>query len=420
MSKKLAITRTKRYKIQSLKYKCWSAKMAEKLYDSPHQFEPLMPSSRHQQLFDKAANLTRAASALGGSAHTVTRAAIRELVRAMNSYYSNRIEGQGTHPLNIERALRHEFSAQPAIAHLQKVALAHIEAERELEARITAGESALSSKFLTAAHYALYSRLAPGDRTTEDGRVVAPGEIRAENVEVGNHLPPDHASVPRFLHRMDEVYDRPLQFGQHLIAVACAHHRSAWVHPFLDGNGRAARLQSHCALWPLSDGLWSPSRGLARSQKAYYATLNNADRPRRGDLDGRGNLTEAGLCEWVDFFLDICADQVRFMGNMLDLDNIRRRIEALITFRAVEDKAIRREAILPLHHVFAAGPITRGEFSQMTGLGERTARTIISRLLKTGLLQSDSTVAPVRFGLPLDALQFLFPDLYPEAATQPD
>lgn len=390
------------------------------MYDSPHQFEPLMPSLQHHGLLDKAAEITRSATALVGSAHAVTRAAVRELVRSMNSYYSNRIEGQGTHPLNIERALRKEFSEQPAIAHLQKVALAHIEAERELEARVTAGESALSSKFLIASHHALYSRLTESDRTTEDGRVVVPGQIREENGEVGGHLPPVHGSLPRFLARMDEVYARPMGWDQHLVAVACAHHRAAWVHPFLDGNGRAARLQSHCALWPLSDGLWSPSRGLARSQKDYYAMLGKADHPRRGDLDGRGNLTEAGLCEWADFFLGVCADQVRFMGNMLDLDNMKRRIEALITFRAGEDKGIRKEAILPLHHVFAAGPIARGEFSQMTGLGERTARSLISRLVKTGLLQSDSAVGPVRFGLPLDALQFLFPDLYPEAATKPD
>jgi uncharacterized membrane protein len=47
----------------------------------------------------------------------------------------------------------------------------------------------------------------------------------------------------------------------------------------VDGNGRAVRLQSHCALWTLSDGLWSPSRGLARNTDGYYARLINADAP---------------------------------------------------------------------------------------------------------------------------------------------
>jgi hypothetical protein len=91
-----------------------------------------------------------------------------------------------------------------------------------------------------------------------------------------------------------------------------------------------------------------------------------------------------------------------------------------VTYRSTEDKDIRREAILPLHHVFAAGPVARGECIQMTGLGERTGRKVLSRLIHTGLLASDSHVGPVRIGLPLDALSFLFPELYPEAATKPE
>ena len=89
---------------------------------------------------------------------------------------------------------------------------------------------------------------------------------------------------------------------------------------------------------------------------------------------------------------------------------------ALITFRATQDKGIRSEAILPLYHLFLAGPTPRGEFQQMTGLGERTARTLLWRLIETGLVTSAGHTAPLRFAFPLDVLQFLLPDLYPEAA----
>lgn len=357
---------------------------------------------------------------LTGAAHATSRATIRELVRSMNSYYSNRIEGQSTHPLNIAQALRKEFSDKPDVARLQRVAIAHIEAERELEGLTSAGESPMSSEFLKKAHHALYSRLDQSDLITEDGHIVIPGVVRTDNVKIGNHVPPKADTLPLFLDRLDAVYNRQRSWDIHLISVACMHHRVAWVHPFLDGNGRAVRLQSHCALWSLSDGLWSPSRGLARTTTDYYAHLHNADALRRGDLDGRGNLTTAGLLEWVNFFLDICTDQITFMSRMLELDSMKRRIEALITLRGAYDKAIRPEAILPLHHVFAAGPVTRGEFAQMTGLGERTARALISRLLQDGLLVSDTPLGPVRWGLPLDALQILFPEFYPEVDTKRD
>lgn len=390
------------------------------MYDSVHQFEPLLPSNLPPSLLDKATEIALSALRLSAAAHPDSRSTVRELVRSMNSYYSNRIEGQGTHPLNIERALRKEFSDKPDVARLQRVAIAHIAAERELEASVASGESALASTFLTKSHQILYSRLSDADRSTPDGHLIAPGTLRIAEVEVGRHLPPTAASLPRFLARMDQVFDQPRSWEMQIIAVACAHHRAAWVHPFLDGNGRAIRLQSHCALWCLSDGLWSPSRGLARKQQDYYSKLHNADQPRRGDLDGRGNLTTMGLLAWIEFFLDICLDQVSFMTRMLELDGMKRRIEALISFRAGQDKAYRAQASLPLYHLFAAGPLSRGEFTQLTGLGERTARSLMSHLLKQGLLKSDTTAGPVRFGLPLDALQFLLPELYPEAATRPD
>jgi Fic family protein len=74
-----------------------------------------------------------------------------------------------------------------------------------------------------------------------------------------------------------------------VIALAAAHHRLAWIHPFLDGNGRSARLHTHIGLGALglTHGLWSPMRGLARSQSQYYERLIAADQPRQGDIDGR-------------------------------------------------------------------------------------------------------------------------------------
>ncbi|GAC1607422.1 MAG: Fic family protein [Aquirhabdus sp.] len=385
------------------------------MYDSPHQFEPASLSDRQlEEIQPIAEAIVLSSIKLTSAAHETTRATLRELVRKMNSYYSNRIEGQSTHPRNIERALQNDFSQQPDEARLQRIAMAHIDAEKELEGRL-GDQSALQTAFLIDAHRALYARLDPQDRLSEDGEVIVPGEIRTRDVEVGRHVPPTAASLPAFLKRLNEVYGTARSWERVLIAAACAHHRVAWVHPFLDGNGRAVRLQSHCALWKLSEGLWSPSRGFARSTAAYYAALHNADSPRRGDLDGRGNLSALGLLEWVKYFLGVCDDQVSYMSKMLALDGIKQRIEALIVYRSMQDKAIRREAILPLIHIFGMGPVTRGEFSQMTGLGERSARSLLSRLLVDKLLVTDSAYGPIRFGLPLDSLHLLFPNLYPEA-----
>lgn len=387
-------------------------------YTHPRQFEPLLPQQRLDELRTRTRAVVEKSFQLASRAHPTTIASLRELVRAMNSYYSNRIEGQSTHPRNIARALRKDFSDKPDVAQLQRLALAHIDAECILEQRVAGGENALSSTFLVQAHEELYVRLSTADRTTVDGMVVKPGFLRTDQVAIGRHEPPLWSSVPDFLARMDEVYLRDHSLDDILIRIASAHHRAAWVHPFYDGNGRAVRLQTHCALWSISAGLWSMSRGLARNRDTYYAKLHAADNHRQGDLDGRGNLSEKMLWEWCKWFIAIAEDQVNFMTKMLSLDEMKARISALVIFRSQFDKGIREEAIVPLFHMFLAGPMARGEFQQMTGLGERTARSLLSKLIETGLVVSQGHTAPVQIAFPLDALQFLLPELYPEAATQ--
>src|SRR5581483_9115744 len=99
-----------------------------------------------------------------------------------------------------------------------------------------------------------------------------------------------------------------------IVAIAAAHHRFNYIHPFPDGNGRVSRLMSH-AMAQLAGigahGLWSISRGLARGLTApseYKRMMDLADMPRQGDLDGRGNLSLKALNEFVLWFLKVCLD----------------------------------------------------------------------------------------------------------------
>lgn len=389
------------------------------VYDQPHQFEPLLPSRKLDELSEATRRIFEKSSELKASASPEARTALREIVRSMNSYYSNRIEGQGTHPANIARALKSDFSDKPDVAKGQRVALAHIEAERELEALVTTEAAALSSGFLRKAHESLYGRLPPQDRMTEDGRLIVPGELRRHDVAVGRHQPPTWASVPRFLGRMDEVYGRLKGVDAMLYTVAAAHHRMAWTHPFEDGNGRAVRLQTHCALLALNGGLWSVNRGLARHRERYYEMLDGADGARQGDLDGRGNLSEKMLWAWCEYFIELCEDQVKFMASMLDLARLKDRIRAYVTVRGIVDgiAEYREEAVLALQTVACGGGVSRGDFVQMMGLEARTARKVISRFLKDGLLKSEGHRSDLSIGFPLASLSILLPNLYPEAST---
>ncbi len=390
------------------------------MYTAPHQFEPLLPAdARMEPLLAKAHDLSRLATTLAG---TRVPPELRGLLRSMNSYYTNRIEGQHTRPHEIDQALRQDFSQDAALAAKQRLAVAHIEAEQALETRYSGADGARALYSVDAVldiHRALFARLPPADLLTPEQEPIAPGALRQRDVQVGQHVAPAHASVPLFFARWSAFYGGVRRGEAALVALACAHQRLGWVHPFVDGNGRVMRLHTHTWLTAqgYTGGLWSPLRGFARSTERYYALLADADSLRRGDLDGRGNLSEQALIAWADYVLDTCLDQVRFMAAMLDFETLKARIEACLVFESTVLKhGVRTEALRPLHYLFLSGEdMARGDFKALLGMGDRSATDALGALVKRGLLKSDSPQGKVRFGLPQHALRFLFPQLWPEA-----
>lgn len=398
-----------------------------KQYDAPHLFEPLLPQEhRMGALLEKASDLIREAASLGASAAPGAAVQLRELLRSMNSYYTNRIEGEHTRPSDIERALLKDFSKESDVARRQRLAVSHIQTEiaceRLIQAKLDSGETVIpwlySTQALVWLHLQLFGGLTPEDLTLADGSLLTPGQVRTRGVAVGIHEAPNAEALPSFLSRWEEVYGHSRRGEASIVALAAAHHRLAWVHPFLDGNGRVARLHTHLALHAqgLTNGLWSPLRGFARSEEKYRGMLKAADEHRRGDLDGRGNLTEAGLIDWISYTLETCIDQVRFMRKLLDVGSMRERIQAALIFEESKKTGVRKEAALALHYLFSTNSeLGRAAFKQMTGLGERVATDLISSLLKNGYLATDSAYGALRFAIPRSALRFYFPDLWPEA-----
>jgi Fic family protein len=75
----------------------------------PYRIEPCFPSTLPTELVDVIAELARISAVLGQRLHPTTAVSLAELVRVMNCYYSNLIEGHNTRPRDIERALAAEL-----------------------------------------------------------------------------------------------------------------------------------------------------------------------------------------------------------------------------------------------------------------------------------------------------------------------
>jgi Fic family protein len=379
--------------------------------------EPLLPDDR-QELEDLATDLVAKASTLAGRLHPVMRGSVGDLVRSMNCYYSNLIEGHNTLPIDIDRALHDDFSKEPERRNLQLEARAHIEVQRMID-RGEAPSPVLSVDFIIWTHKNFCERLPAellvAEHPTTKAKVkMVPGELRKDHVKVGMHIPPPPTDLPAFLTRFAEGYSsKHLSRLRKIIGVAASHHRLAWIHPFLDGNGRVTRLFSHARLRELDVGseLWAVSRGLARRVGDYKANLQAADEPRRGDLDGRGNLTMAGLIDFCKFFLTTCVDQVDFMAGLLEPEELLRRME-IWTEEETRAKRLPKGSWPLLREAVMAGEYARGNAPALTGYEERQARTVLNTLIDKGYLTSPTRRSPVKLGFPTSVVDRWFPRLY--------
>ncbi|MBF0380772.1 MAG: Fic family protein [Magnetococcales bacterium] len=381
--------------------------------------EPMMPSTGNIELEDLAVSLVEEAAGLASKLHPTVINSVSELVRSMNCYYSNLIEGHDTHPRDIARALKKDFSKNPIQRDLQKEARAHILVQQTIDSGKSQGGTADIIR-IGWIHMAFYRRLSESSRWVEDPNTgekykVISGKFRTRSVIVGQHVPIEHSNIVRFLQRFEEAYNpKRLSRVQQIIAAAASHHRLLWIHPFLDGNGRVARLFSHAFLKDVGvgSGLWSISRGLARNETEYKRHLIVADGYRTGDLDGRGNLSEKGLTSFCLFFLNKCIDQIQFMESLLAPKDLLGRIERY-SIQQIEVGNLPLGSRELLREAFLTGEFPRGKASSITGYKERQARTILQTLTKKGLLISDGQRKPVRLGFPDHILDYWLPLLYP-------
>jgi Fic family protein len=382
--------------------------------------EPMAPEEASRQLDDDILPLVAEANQLAGRIHPILRDSIGDLVRSMNCYYSNLIEGHDTHPRDIDRALANDFSAEPTKRDLQKEAVAHIHVQRLIDTGRDPDAWPASAAYASWLHEEFCSRLPPEmlfvtDEKTGGRLEIVPGEWRKRDVQVGRHVPPPYELLPRFMARFDTAYGSPpLSKTRQIQTVGAVHHRLLWIHPFLDGNGRVARLMSHALFKRLGIGtsLWSVARGLARDEDRYKSLLAQADGPREGDRDGRGNLTQRGLIEFCKFFLDRSVDQIRFMSGLLEPATLLTRIEIHIE-EEVRAKRLLRGSFAVLREAVMNGEVERSKIPALTGYEERGARNVTAGLVDRGMLIAATHRAPLRLAFPADVTERWFPNLYP-------
>jgi len=398
---------------------------APKSKNPAYYLAPLLPGKVNiGPLKDMAQEIIAASAGLEGKVAKETAIVLGDQLRLINSYYSNLIEGHKTTIPDINMAIQKKFSQDPEKKYAQELCASHVETEKRSMELVNAPQkfNICGQQFLSGIHAAFYANLPEEHLYTHTPKgfskvPVNPGQIRDVNVSVDGRTlhGPDCQDLPALLKTFAQSYS-PDQFhgDERLIAIAASHHRLTWLHPFRDGNGRVARLFSGLYLTRIGvnkSNLWSLSRGLSRNKKQYMFELWATDSP--DEQNGAHYFDDDLLADFCRFFFEICLDQIRFMEDLLRLDQIETRIDWYVETRAKNDKkSLRIEAAKLLRAVFMRGAIPRGMAVEILNMSERNARRIVSALIKDGLLQSQSHRAALTIGLPIGVLPYYFPDLY--------
>lgn len=346
---------------------------------------------------------------------------LTHVLEIVNSYSSNRMEGNPTKISDIFSAKEGHLASTVVERNYQLEHLAHIETAESMRLTLIQNPtlSPADPDFLQTLHKRFYEALPDSMRfgIKETGEKVPfiPGQYRIHGVLVGRHRAVSAYEVPDVMQEFARAYRWDDDSNADaLVDVAAAHHRFLWIHPFPDGNGRVARLMTEAMAIRLGmsgGGLYSVSRGLARRRPEYDARLAAADVTRHGDLDGRGNLTLKGLIEFCEFFLEVMSDQINFMADSMEFPTLYSRYGRFLNVLRAEKRLSGSEATV-LSHLFRVGEMPRGAIQRVAGVERRQATTIASRLLGENWVKSSSPKGPLRFKANRDVSRALFPDFF--------
>ncbi|KND47594.1 MAG: hypothetical protein AB201_01525 [Parcubacteria bacterium C7867-006] len=169
-----------------------------------------------------------------------------------------------------------------------------------------------SRYFISEIHKILVDGLTPPP-TGEGSRY--PGQFRPVNVTINKSslISPEHVQVPEYMEELLGFVNQPRTSQYHLLVMALAHHRMAWIHPFDNGNGRMVRMFTYALLikqgFKVKSGrIINPTAIFCMDRNKYYEKLAHAD-----------SGTREGVLEWCTYVLEGLRSEIEKIDNLLDL-----------------------------------------------------------------------------------------------------
>lgn len=303
-------------------------------------------------------------------------AGLQESARLSSARYSTYIEGNRLSQEQIDLVIRHKQNI-PGRAREEKEVLGYYAALEELE-KLADQNQAISQEAIQYLHALVMGggkkNCAPtAYRTVQN--VIREG-ITGKIV----YLPPEAKDVPGLMH--DLVTWLQTTKDEHLpypLRAAIAHYQFATIHPYLDGNGRTARLLATLVLYKGGyglNGIYSLEEYYAKDLLAYYTALDLG--PSHNYYQGRA---EADITPWINYF---CAGMRESFEKVKSHAFLAQSKGALDFSKELASLDPRKRKIISL---FARKKtISTADIAKLLNIKPRTARALCNALAQQGFL----------------------------------
>lgn len=220
----------------------------------------------------------------------------------------------------------------------------------------------------------IHKRLVKGVR----GNSAAPGEYRkiqnyVVNSKTGEtvYTPPPAYEIQSMMHELANYINNTGDV--HPVFVSgIAQFQLVHIHPFLDGNGRSARLLSTLCLYRKGydfKRLFTISEYYDRNRSDYYKAIQSV---RENDLD---------LTGWLEYFTHALSEQMQEIKSKGEVFMRADALERRHDLSARQTKAV--------YHLLQHGELTIKEYAELcTDIPRRSLQRDLKDLVDKGLLRT--------------------------------
>jgi len=296
-------------------------------------------------------------------------AKLRREALVRSAYHSTSIEGN---PLSLQE-VTDLLAGRNVLAHARdkQEVLNYAEVLRYIDRHFLGQERPITEETVLHLHALMVKDVLLPAETGRYRRVPVVVGVPATGEIV--YRPPDWEDVPELMAGLVAWLNSP-QTGElmPILEAGIAHYELVRIHPFVDGNGRAARA---LAILILAQRDFDTKRFFAldeyynQDRASYYEALRSVDQTQ-------------DLTEWLEYFVQgIAVEMVRVERRVEELGNLYR-IEA-----EAEQISLNSRQLKLLDHLRQrGGSINNSEYQELFLVSKRTASNDLSELTTLGLL----------------------------------